>query len=120
MSSQNLRDETSSSLRLGIAPWLGFTLPISALLARNHVAPWVFMWMMAGAIFLGCKWLTLSRAVERGCIARASRMLAYLCLWAGMDAESFLASRGRREPLHWALPKLGSAMGKIAFGEVNL
>ena len=32
--------------------------PILALLTRNHMAPWVFMWLMTGAIFLGCKWLT--------------------------------------------------------------
>jgi len=33
-------------------------LPISVLPLRNRLAPWQFMWLMAGAIFFGCKWLT--------------------------------------------------------------
>jgi predicted DCC family thiol-disulfide oxidoreductase YuxK len=119
-SSQNLRQETSSFLRVGIAPWLGFALPISALLVHNRVAPWVFMWTMAGAIFLGCKWLTLSRAMDRGCIASVARILAYLFLWAGMDAECFLGPIGRREPFRRSLPKLGVAAAKIAAGALLL
>src|SRR4029077_11809724 len=39
--------------------WIALiVLPLLALLTRNHVAPWQFMWLMTGAIFLGCKWLT--------------------------------------------------------------
>src|SRR5437762_6505606 len=69
-------------------PLIGFR-PL-ALLARNHVAPWQFMWLMAGAIFLGCKWLTFWSARRQIVHVRVGRALAYLLLWPGMDAEKFL------------------------------
>lgn len=80
----------------GLFSWLGLlALPPLALLTRSHVAPWIFMWLMAGAIFLGCKWLTFWRAKQRLNI-RATRALSYFVLWAGMDAAQFLArSPGR-------------------------
>jgi predicted DCC family thiol-disulfide oxidoreductase YuxK len=69
-------------------PLIGF--PSLALLARNHVAPWQFMWLMAGAIFFGCKWLTFSRAQKQIIDVRLGRALSYFFLWPGMDAEKFL------------------------------
>ncbi|PYL86100.1 MAG: hypothetical protein DMF23_02000 [Verrucomicrobia bacterium] len=69
-------------------PLIGF--PPLALLARNHVAPWQFMWLMAGAIFLGCKWLTFWSARRQIVHVRVGRALAYLLLWPGLDAEKFL------------------------------
>src|SRR5438874_13101189 len=39
--------------------WIALIVfPPLALLTRKHVAPWQFMCLMTGAIFLGCKWLT--------------------------------------------------------------
>jgi predicted DCC family thiol-disulfide oxidoreductase YuxK len=102
-----------------ITGWIALViLPLVAISLRTSVAPWVFMWIMAGAIFLGCKWLTLCRAKRRGSAARLPQMLAYLFLWAGMDAENFLASRGRGHRVQHALPKVGLAAGKIALGAV--
>src|SRR6266567_3854149 len=69
-------------------PLIGF--PPLALLARNHVAPWQFMWLMAGAIFLGCKWLTFWSARRQIVHVRVGRALAHFFLWPGMDAEKFL------------------------------
>jgi predicted DCC family thiol-disulfide oxidoreductase YuxK len=65
-------------------------LPLLALLAQNHVAPWQFMWLMTGAIFLGCKWLTFWGARSQIVHVRVGRALAYFFLWPGMDAEKFL------------------------------
>jgi predicted DCC family thiol-disulfide oxidoreductase YuxK len=83
----------SSSLPSGIVPWIGlFILPVLTLLTRSHVTPWIFMWLMAGAIFFGCKWLTFWRARQN--IDRSlGRSLGYLFGWAGMDAASFLGPR---------------------------
>ena len=67
-------------------------LPAIALTARAHVEPWIFMWLMAGSIFLGCKWLTFWRALQQWPDFSMKRALGYLFLWPGMDAASFLRS----------------------------
>jgi predicted DCC family thiol-disulfide oxidoreductase YuxK len=73
--------------------WLGLVLlPTLAVLARNRVAPWAFMWLMAAAIFLGCKWLTFWRALRHGAGLHLERLPGYFVFWAGMDAANFLSS----------------------------
>src|SRR5438477_4200770 len=69
-------------------PLIGF--PPLALLARNHVAPWQFMWLMTGAIFLGCKWLTFWSARRQIVDVQVGHGLAYFFLWPGMNAKKFL------------------------------
>jgi predicted DCC family thiol-disulfide oxidoreductase YuxK len=77
--------------------WIGLiVLPLLALLSRNRVAPWQFMWLMAGAIFLGYKWLTFSRTRRQIVHLRVSRALAYFFLWPGMDAERILRPPARK------------------------
>jgi hypothetical protein len=71
-------------------------LPLLALLARNHVAPWQFMWLMAGAIFLGCKWLTFWGVRRQIQPVRVGRALAYFFLWPGMDAKKFACPTDRQ------------------------
>lgn len=51
--------------------------------------PWVFMWTLAVALFLGCKWLTWSRARREGADPGRLRSLGYLFLWVGMDPRPF-------------------------------
>jgi predicted DCC family thiol-disulfide oxidoreductase YuxK len=41
-------------------------LPLLALVFRNRLAAWVFMWVMAGALYSGCKWLTFRQATRLG------------------------------------------------------
>ncbi len=72
----------------GWAPLIAF--PVLALLTRGHLEPWVFMWLMAGSIFLGCKWLTFRRATRVNRDFSTKRALGYLCFWPGMDAVTFL------------------------------
>jgi len=80
-----------------LRPWIALILfPSLALIARNRVAPWQFMWLMAGAIFLGCKWLTFSRARREIVHFRIGRALAYFFLWPGMSAEKFLRQSARK------------------------
>ena len=67
-------------------------LPLVALATKPFLPAWGFMWMMAFALFFGCKWLTLGTAIRRkgrGCPFRA---LAYLIAWPGMEAIRFLSS----------------------------
>jgi predicted DCC family thiol-disulfide oxidoreductase YuxK len=67
------------------------TLPLVALATKPFLPPWGFMWLMAFALFLGCKWLTLGAALRREGAACPFRALAYLLAWPGMDATRFLS-----------------------------
>ena len=69
------------------------TLPLVTLLFKDHLAPWVFMWAMAFALYWGCKWLTFREAVHRGLKPSLARTMAYLLAWPGMDGTAFLDSR---------------------------
>jgi alginate O-acetyltransferase complex protein AlgI len=57
---------------------------------RARMLPWVFMWLLAVAIFAGCKWQTWW-AARAACRVASSwkRNIAYLLLWPGMDASEF-------------------------------
>ena len=66
-------------------------LPLGALATKPFVSAWIFMWLMAGAIFFGCKWLTLGNAIQRVGRVCPFRSAAYLLAWPGMDAARFLS-----------------------------
>jgi alginate O-acetyltransferase complex protein AlgI len=95
--------------------------PILALLVQDWVAPWVFMWLMAAAIFFGCKWLTFSGARKQIVHVRFGRVLAYFFLWPGMDGEKFLrTSTGKMPILFRTRAKTPVAIAKILLGAVLL
>ena len=74
------------------ARWLPLlVLPALAITAKPFLPAWGFMWAMAFAVFLGCKWLTLSLARVRIPDACPLRSAAYLFAWPGMDAARFLS-----------------------------
>jgi alginate O-acetyltransferase complex protein AlgI len=82
--------------------WLGLLLlPSLAFLTRSQVPPWIFMWLMAGAIFCGCKWLTFRHSRHK----MNARAVAYLFAWPGMDARNFLTRR---------IPNVGSPLFALA------
>jgi alginate O-acetyltransferase complex protein AlgI len=83
-------DKFSTAYEIG--GWLPISvLPLAAVACRNLLPPWVFMWILAFAIFLGLKWLTWWHARLR--IAHpAWRSAAYLLAWPGMDADAFLSA----------------------------
>jgi Membrane bound O-acyl transferase family len=77
---------------------------------------WAFMWLFAGAIYVGCKWLTWRTAPTRG--VSAWRQVGYLVAWPGLDAPAFLRTPNPRLP-SWhawlfALGKLGIGLALIA------
>lgn len=74
------------------------TLPLSLLTAGAlsicpALPPWGKLWILATAIFAGFKWLTFGRALAVLDRPSAGRMIAYLFLWPGMDAKTFLDPR---------------------------
>ena len=99
---------------------LPFLLLIASVMAlRSVMVPWVFMWALAGAIFLGCKWVALRvdgvdgvDGVDRmDWMDWMDRMVWYFG-WPGLDAAAFFA-RGRkvtppgRSEWLWAVAKIG-------------
>ena len=69
-------------------------LPVAVLaLVPSDWPRWALMWLLALAIFCGCKWLTWRRAWVR---ASWQRHLGYWIAWPGMDAKAFLSSDNRR------------------------
>ncbi len=71
--------------------WLPPLLLLTTAIGFGHLLlPWEYMWALAFGIFFSVKWLTWLRA--RHAVAHsAGRSLAYLFLWPGMDARSFLS-----------------------------
>ncbi|MEY2560648.1 MAG: hypothetical protein QOG51_1063 [Verrucomicrobiota bacterium] len=66
-------------------------LPLVTLATKPFLSAWVFMWLMAFAIFFGCKWLTFGNAICRSGRVCPFRAVAYLFAWPGMDAARFLS-----------------------------
>ncbi len=83
-------------MRSASADWAPlFLLPVATLAARGALAPWAFMWLLAGALFAGFKWLTGRRTETPRHRAGFLRSLGYLVAWPGMDAVSFLSTGSR-------------------------
>lgn len=81
--------------------WIGWTplivLPLLTFALRAKLAPWGFMWLLAAAIFAGCKWLTWWQARAAGPAAlNWERDAGYLLLWPGMDGREFFDDRAER------------------------
>jgi len=98
--------------------WLPLVVfPTLALGVRNVLPDWQFMWLLAFAIFLGCKWLTWRRVRTTGQPPGSERTLGYLFAWPGMDAKEFLNDKSARPPKirEWLF-----ALGKTFFGAILL
>jgi alginate O-acetyltransferase complex protein AlgI len=75
------------------------------------------MWLMAMAIFFGCKWLTLANAVERHGRACPFRAAAYLLAWPGMSAARFLSQNPAPPPSRVVIGKTAVlAVARILLG----
>ena len=94
-----------------------FALPAATIMLRNRMEPWQFMWALSFAIFAGLKWMTWWTTSARA-TASATRSLAYLVAWPGMDAETFLdadrrAVRPRVQEWLWAATKTAVGIGLL-------
>src|SRR5713226_852320 len=151
--------------RSDLPGWLPLVgLPLAVVAPLHAAQPWVFMWALSASIFAGFKWLTWWRAIQdspsplgvnffgadanpRACVPAAAwgglrrgprRSLAYLLLWPGMDAATFLnpAARPttptRREwvaavlktlvgaALFWGVARLAASASLLAAGWIGL
>lgn len=74
----------------GISPLPLILLPFLAIALGRSLPPWIFMWLLAAAIYAGCKWLTWRQAKIARCAAgNGKRSAAYLLFWPGMDPHEF-------------------------------
>jgi alginate O-acetyltransferase complex protein AlgI len=94
-------------------------LPALTLLVRSRVEPWLFMWLMAGSIFLGCKWLTFWRAQKQSPRFSSMRAVGYLFLWPGMDAAAFLGSGSANDSIARSSANLKSARRDACVSVLN-
>lgn len=94
--------------------WLPLlVLPMAVLAAPIEWPRWVGMWVLALALFVGCKWLTWRRTPVR---APRWKQWAYWFAWPGMDAVAFFQGVARRPTTNeWLF-----AMTKITLGLVLL
>jgi len=75
---------------------------------------WGVMWLLALAIFCGCKWATLKASKNKN--TSWLRKAFYLCAWPGLDADTFLSDETPvRKPSvkEWCLAFIKFALGLI-------
>src|SRR5258706_5252804 len=100
-----------------ISDWMPlFLLPALVVCTRDFMPAWIFMWLLASAIFSCCKWLTWRQALRQAHGVNGFISLGYLFAWVGMDARIFL--RGKRDivtpkPRDWL-----AAIGRFFFGVI--
>ncbi len=98
-------------------------LPVAVLLLTPAETPrWVLMWLLAIAIFFGCKWLTWRRTP----VAEVPwwQHAGYLLAWPGMDAKAFfatepLSSDQRPTAFEWGIAVANILIGVILFWGVS-
>jgi predicted DCC family thiol-disulfide oxidoreductase YuxK len=96
--------------------WLPLVLfPALALAVRDRVVPWVFMWLMAFAIYAGFKWFTYRDASTRRPFVPKRTRLLYLLLWPGMSLEEFAKAPPKKARTgllpHWLAPAARTLLG---------
>jgi hypothetical protein len=99
-------------------------LPAVALILRTRVSAWVFMWVMALALYAGCKWLTFREANRRSPTSGPARALGCLLAWPGMEAAEFLSRNEiptKPTSAEWAFAFVKTSLGfAVFFGAARL
>jgi hypothetical protein len=91
-------------------------LPLAAVWTIHHGPPWLLMWVLSSALWLGLKWGTLVDARRVGLRPGFRRSLAYMLAWPNTDALTFLNERERgRKPLarEWTGALLNTSFGLV-------
>jgi len=96
--------------------WLPLLLlPAMAVAVRDTLVPWVFMWLMALAIYAGFKWLTYRDAVANRLVVAGGTRTLYLLVWPGMSLKEFAGAPSTKKrtnliPL-WLAPTARTLVG---------
>jgi hypothetical protein len=102
-----------------ISAWRGWgpviILPVVVLIFTPAEWPrWVFMWLLAVVIFVGCKWLTWRRTLAPS--APWWQHAGYLLAWPGLDAGAFLSSKRLPEKERVPAREWGLAIIRLLIG----
>lgn len=101
--------------------WLPLAIfPLLSLTVLHRLPPWVFMWLLAFAIFAGLKWASWWK-IRPSSPAGGWHNAAYLLAWPGMDAKPFLkpfSSIPRPGLRAWLLAIFQSVAGGIVLWTV--
>jgi hypothetical protein len=84
------RNQLANQIATALRVIIYLATPIAIIYFRNRMQSWVFMWLLATAIFAICKsqsWFAASDLARR---ATWQRNAGYLFLWPGMNATQFL------------------------------
>ena len=96
--------------------WLPIcTLPVLTIIYFDSFSEsWVFMWVLAYAIYISCKWLTLARTWMKGFTCEPYRAFCYLFLALDMDAKPFMdEAKAVKKP---AFREWFAALSKLLIG----
>src|SRR5579859_4501387 len=107
------RIENKASARMLSGLLSAAVTPVFTLASESAFPSWVWMWSIAGALFVGAKWITVSRFLRSAHTTNPARLFAYCVLWPGMDVRAFCTSREVEPPSfrEWA-----GAAGKMILG----
>ena len=113
MAAGTLQHDAAHAARL--LKWLPLAILPAVILGVGSAWPaWVLMWALAFGVYLSLKWLALADFLERSGRPKWPRLLGFLLLWPGMDADASFdveAKVKRPLPRQWAF-----ALAKIALG----
>ena len=109
----------------GVVRWqhawvAGCALPILALSLFDRLPGWEWMWVMALALFLASKCITISSYLGSSRRSQLAALFGYCLLWPGMDPAAFGRKRSRiRVPLsEWTSALFKTATGGLIVWEV--
>jgi len=98
--------------------WPLLLLLATAIVFGSWLTPWKYMWVLALAIFAGCKWLTWRRFVRMHGELSPARTAGYLLTWPGMDPRPFsqcAADQRRSQSLDWLGATAAVSVGAATF-----
>jgi alginate O-acetyltransferase complex protein AlgI len=105
---------TTSSEVGNTADWLPLVILPPAVAAIGTLLPaWLDMWLIAFALFAGCKWLCYRRELAKTPRVPWTRKAGFLLGWIGMDTASFAEDKPPTipRPIEWLF-----ALSKILIG----
>jgi alginate O-acetyltransferase complex protein AlgI len=100
--------------RIGRTLWTyapAVALTLAAVGLRGDLWSWVYMWIVAGALFFAAKWITVAKQLSKGMHLPFGRLLAYVFLWPGLDAKAFCLERAVGAPTIREICAAGLKMG---------